>query len=67
MRGLTESSRDAQDWQIPLGRRFRSLKLWFVLRSFGLESLRNHIRRVRMACGAMSQSGNACSFRAFCV
>lgn len=32
-------------WQIPLGRRFRSLKVWFVLRSFGAEGLRAHIRR----------------------
>ena len=37
-----------QDWQIPLGRRFRSLKLWFVLRSYGAEALREHIRTV---CG----------------
>jgi len=28
-----------RDWGIPLGRRFRALKLWFVLRSFGLEGL----------------------------
>jgi aromatic-L-amino-acid decarboxylase len=34
---------DYRDWQIPLGRRFRSLKLWFVLRSFGLKGLRDHI------------------------
>ncbi|MEY4820853.1 MAG: hypothetical protein RLY72_505, partial [Planctomycetota bacterium] len=33
----TESGRvtDYRDWQVPLGRRFRALKLWFVLRSFG--------------------------------
>ena len=31
---------DYRDWQVPLGRRFRALKLWFVLRSFGLEGLR---------------------------
>ena len=36
---------DYRDWQIPLGRRFRALKLWFVLRYFGLEGLRNHIRK----------------------
>ena len=35
---------DYRDWQIPLGRRFRSLKLWFVLRSFGLSGLRAHIQ-----------------------
>jgi aromatic-L-amino-acid decarboxylase len=35
---------DFRDWQIPLGRRFRSLKLWFVLRWYGAEGLRAHIR-----------------------
>jgi aromatic-L-amino-acid/L-tryptophan decarboxylase len=36
---------DYRDWQVPLGRRFRALKLWFVLRSFGAERLRAMIRR----------------------
>ena len=36
---------DYRDWQIPLGRRFRALKLWFVLRHYGAEGLRHHIRR----------------------
>jgi aromatic-L-amino-acid decarboxylase len=36
---------DYRDWQIPLGRRFRSLKLWFVIRHYGLEGLRHHVRR----------------------
>jgi len=36
---------DYRDWQIPLGRRFRALKLWLVFRSYGLEGLRAHIRR----------------------
>ena len=36
---------DYRDWHIPLGRRFRSLKLWFVIRHYGLEGLRYHIRR----------------------
>ncbi len=35
---------DYCDWQVPLGRRFRALKLWFVLRSYGAEGLRHHIR-----------------------
>ncbi|KAJ4156937.1 hypothetical protein NW754_008577 [Fusarium falciforme] len=35
---------DYRDWQIPLGRRFRSLKLWFVLRSFGVKGLQAHVR-----------------------
>ncbi len=41
---------DYRDWQIPLGRRFRALKLWFVIRHYGVEGLRFHIRKhVRMA------------------
>ncbi len=36
---------DYRDWHVPLGRRFRSLKLWFVLRSYGVEGLQHHIRR----------------------
>ncbi|KAK1058684.1 hypothetical protein LTR74_013236 [Friedmanniomyces endolithicus] len=35
---------DYRDWQIPLGRRFRSLKIWFVLRTWGVEGLKQHIR-----------------------
>ena len=35
---------DYRDWHVPLGRRFRALKLWFVLRSYGAEGLRAHIR-----------------------
>ncbi|MFQ5661275.1 MAG: pyridoxal-dependent decarboxylase [Gammaproteobacteria bacterium] len=36
---------DYRDWQIPLGRRFRALKLWFVIRHYGIEGLQYHIRR----------------------
>ena len=36
---------DYRDWHIPLGRRFRSLKLWFVLRHYGVEGLQYHVRR----------------------
>ena len=36
---------DYRDWQIPLGRRFRSLKLWFVIRHYGVEGLQYHVRR----------------------
>uniref|UniRef100_A0A8C6KXB2 Aromatic-L-amino-acid decarboxylase n=1 Tax=Nothobranchius furzeri TaxID=105023 RepID=A0A8C6KXB2_NOTFU len=32
-------------WQIPLGRRFRSLKMWFVFRLYGLKGLQAHIRK----------------------
>ena len=34
-----------RDWGIQLGRRFRALKLWFVLRNFGIEELRNRIQK----------------------
>ena len=33
-----------RDWGVPLGRRFRSLKLWFVIRSFGVNGLQEKIR-----------------------
>jgi aromatic-L-amino-acid decarboxylase len=36
---------DYRDWHIPLGRRFRALKLWFVIRHYGVEGLRYHIRQ----------------------
>jgi aromatic-L-amino-acid/L-tryptophan decarboxylase len=35
---------DYRDWQIPLGRRFRALKLWLVLRHYGVKGMRAHIR-----------------------
>ncbi|GAA4619304.1 pyridoxal-dependent decarboxylase [Saccharopolyspora hordei] len=35
---------DYRDWQVPLGRRFRALKLWSVLRWYGASGLREHIR-----------------------
>ena len=35
---------DYRDWGIPLGRRFRALKLWFVIRSFGVKQLQEKIR-----------------------
>jgi aromatic-L-amino-acid decarboxylase len=41
---------DYRDWHIQLGRRFRALKLWFVLRHYGAEGLRHHLREhVRLA------------------
>jgi len=36
---------DYRDWQVPLGRRFRALKLWFVIRHYGIEGLQHHVRR----------------------
>src|ERR1022692_1284954 len=36
---------DYRDWHIQLGRRFRALKLWFVIRHYGMEGLQYHVRR----------------------
>jgi len=36
---------DYRNWHVPLGRRFRALKLWFVVRSYGAEGIRHHVRR----------------------
>ncbi|XP_055680008.1 histidine decarboxylase isoform X2 [Lutzomyia longipalpis] len=41
---------DYMHWQIPLSKRFRALKLWFVLRNYGIKGLQKHIREgVRLA------------------
>ncbi|KAH0735650.1 hypothetical protein KY285_011364 [Solanum tuberosum] len=46
----TEQVVDYKDWQLSLSRRFRALKLWLVLRSYGIDNLRNFIRsHVKMA------------------
>jgi len=34
---------DYRDWQIPLGRRFRALKIWFVIRTYGVDGLKQHL------------------------
>lgn len=36
---------DYRDWHVPLGRRLRALKLWWVIRHYGADGLRQHIRR----------------------
>jgi aromatic-L-amino-acid decarboxylase len=60
----TESGQvfDYRDWQIPLGRRFRALKLWFVIRHYGVEGLQFHIRRhvdlARQFAGWVQAGGN---------
>lgn len=41
-RGLVN---DYRDWGVALGRRFRALKLWFVLRNYGAEGIRETIRK----------------------
>lgn len=37
---------DFRNWQLALGRRFRSLQLWFVLKSYGVNGLQTHLRKV---------------------
>ncbi len=46
---------DYRDWHVPLGRRFRALKLWFVLRYYGIQGLQHHIHaHVALAQGFAS-------------
>lgn len=51
------SVNDYRDWGIQLGRRFRALKLWFVLRSYGIEGiqekLRSHLELSQYAAGEL--------------
>ena len=50
--GVDPYVKNFRDWGIPLGRRFRALKLWFVVRSYGIEGLqafvREHLRLARL-------------------
>jgi len=48
--GVDAQVKNFRDWGIQLGRRFRALKLWFVLRSYGVEGLQNVVREhIRLA------------------
>ncbi len=53
---------DYRDWGIPLGRRFRALKLWFVIRNFGVsglqEKLRSHLRLTAKLQKMINESGD---------
>jgi aromatic-L-amino-acid decarboxylase len=42
--GMDDRANNYRDWGIQLGRRFRALKLWFVLRNFGAEEIRKRIK-----------------------
>ena len=46
---------DYRDWGVPLGRRFRALKLWSVIRSFGTEGLRDKVREHIAMATALSE------------
>ncbi|MDX2148492.1 MAG: pyridoxal-dependent decarboxylase [Planctomycetota bacterium] len=52
---------DYRDWQVPLGRRFRSLKLWFVIRHYGAAGLRafirEHVRLAELVAGLVREDG----------
>ena len=48
--GVDRKVKNFRDWGIPLGRRFRALKLWFVIRYFGIKGLQDKVRtHVRLA------------------
>jgi len=60
--GVDPYVKNYRDWGIQLGRRFRALKLWFVIRSYGLEGLqafvREHIRLARLFRGWVEETPN---------
>ncbi|MCS5614932.1 MAG: pyridoxal-dependent decarboxylase, partial [Candidatus Marinimicrobia bacterium] len=49
---------DYRDWQIPLGRRFRSLKLWSVIRYYGIKGMQAHIRQHIESAKALTEEIN---------
>ena len=49
---------DYRDWQIPLGRRFRSLKLWSVIRHYGIKGMQAHIRQHIESAKALTKEIN---------
>jgi len=53
--GWMDKAIDYRHWGIPLSRRFRALKLWFVIRMYGVEGLQKYIREV------MGQVAPSCS------
>ena len=50
------------EWSVPLGRRFRALKIWFLLRAYGLDGLRtmirNHVTWSEKLCAKLAQVEN---------
>jgi len=60
--GVDPYVKNFRDWGIPLGRRFRALKLWFVIRSYGIEGIqafvREHLRLAQMFKGWVEAEPN---------
>jgi len=60
--GLDREVKNYRDWGIQLGRRFRALKLWFVIRSYGVEGLqaiiREHLRLAQLFKGWLEEHGS---------
>jgi aromatic-L-amino-acid decarboxylase len=54
--GIDERVKNYRDWGVQLGRRFRALKLWFVVRSYGVEGLRAFVRE-HLRLAAMFKEG----------
>lgn len=51
-----ESVTNYSEWTIPLGRRFRALKIWFLIRSYGLDGLRSRIRNHILWAGEVCEA-----------
>ncbi|KIN79195.1 pyridoxal phosphate-dependent decarboxylase family protein [Sulfitobacter mediterraneus] len=51
-----ESVTNYSEWTIPLGRRFRALKIWFLIRSYGLDGLRDRIRNHILWAGEVCEA-----------
>lgn len=56
LRTSGEAVTNYSEWTIQLGRRFRALKIWFLLRSYGLEGLRNRIRNHVLWAGEVCEA-----------
>lgn len=54
-KSLTSQITDYRNWQIPLSRRFRALKIWFVMRTYGLNGFKAYIRN-HIVCGDLFSS-----------
>lgn len=64
--GTRGAVNDYRDWGIQLGRRFRALKLWFVIRSFGVEGIKEKVREhIKMAKNLADKIRNSEDFILF--